>query len=147
MNERIVFTNPDGSCGVLIPTGEISIEKVMAKDVPAGATNARQITIAELPADRLFRGAWDDSNPENFIGTNLVKAQAIAHEMRRADRETKLTPLDKEVTFAGTTSSRKTAINTERNSILSDNATVQTDIDAANDETALRTVLSAASIT
>lgn len=146
MNDRIVFTNPDGSAGVLIPTGEISIEAVMAKDVPAGAINARQITTAELPQDRLFRGAWDDSNPEDFIGTNLVKAQAMAHDMRRIDRETKLEPLDKEVTFVSTSSSRKTSINVERNAILDANAVIQTDIDAANDEAALRAVLSAALI-
>ncbi len=189
MNERIVFTKPDGSCGVLIPTGEITIKEVIRIDVPrlvltdivlpdesiiaAGtlikiadfyheatiiqklsiedvsaieSTNLeqlpnRQITVAELPADRLFRGAWDDSNPEDFIGTNLVKAQAIAHNMRRVDRETKMVPLDKESGFASTMQGRKDEILVEKQAILDANATVQTDIDAANDEAALRTVL------
>jgi len=140
-NERIVFTNPDGSCGVLIPTGEISIEAVMAKDVPAGASNARQITTAELPQDRLFRGAWDDSNPESFIGTNLVKAKLIAHRMRRIDREAKLAPLDKEESFAKTSQGRKDAILAEKTSILDDSATMQADIDLASNESILRTTL------
>jgi hypothetical protein len=94
LNERIVFTNIDGSVGVLIPTGEVPIDVVMAKDVPAGATNVRQITTAELPQDRLFRGAWDDSNHEEFFGINLVKTQAITHAMRRADREIQFKPYD-----------------------------------------------------
>ena len=144
--ERIVFTNPDGSCGVDIPTGDITIESLIGRVKARNVTNVRQITIAELPQDRLFRGAWDDSNPENHIGIDLAKAQAIAHDMRRADRETKLAPLDKEIAFVSITSSRKTAINTERNTILADNAIVQIDIDAAADEAELRIVLSAASI-
>ena len=141
MQDRIVFTNPDGSCGVIIPTGDISTADVMAKDVPADAINARQITVDDLPADRLFRGAWDDSNPEQFIGVNMEKARLIGHDMRRVDRETKLAPLDKEFTFAGTSTARKSEINAERNSILDANALIQTGIDNAVDEVALRTVL------
>lgn len=88
MNERIVFTRPDGGVSVIIPTGAISLAEVMAKDVPAGSTNARQITTAELPQDnRLYRNAWDDSNPEQFVGVDTFKAQAIAHERRRAKRD------------------------------------------------------------
>ena len=145
-NERIVFTNPDGHCGVLIPTGDIPINEVMAKDVPAGATNAREITIAELPQDRMFRGAWDDSNPENFIGTNLAKAQAIAHGMRRDDRESKLAPLDKEQGYASTNQARKDTILIEKMDILDSNALAQIDIDAASDETVLRSILNNAGI-
>jgi len=148
MDKRIVFTTPDGSCGIEIPSGEITMETLTAKvQARKDITNIRQITTAELPVDRLFRSAWDDSNPENFIGTNLIKAQAIAHRMRRADRETKLSPLDKEFAFVSTSASRKTAINIERNKILTDNTTVQTGIDAANDEAELRTVLNDADIT
>jgi hypothetical protein len=146
INERIVCTNPNGSVGVLVPTGEISIAEVMAKDVPAGATNVREITIAELPQDRMFRSAWDDSNPENFIGTDLVKAQAIAHDMRRADRDMKMEPLDKEAGFVSTTQMRKDIILTEKTSILNTNAQIQTDINTALDESALRAVLSIANI-
>lgn len=145
-NERIIFTNPDGSCGILIPSGEIPTAELIGKDVPVGATNARQITVAELPSDRLFRNAWDDSNPEDFIGLDLAKAQVIAHDMRRADRETKLTPLDKEEVFVTTTAERKAAIALEKTAILDANALVQVDIDNAVDEAALRTALSAAAI-
>ena len=141
MNERIVFTNPDGSVGVIIPTGEIPTNEVMAKDVPTGALNARLTDITALPADRLFRGAWDDSNPENFIGTDLVKAKEIAHELRRNDREAKMTPLDKEEGFVSTAQARKDAILVEKQTILDANAIVQISIDAALDEAELRTIL------
>jgi len=101
----------------------------------------RIITTAELPQDRIFRGAWDDSNSEDFIGLNLVKAQAIAHEMRRADRETKMIPLDKEDGFASTSQSRKDAILIEKQVILDANAVMQIDIDLASNESMLRTAL------
>lgn len=141
MNDCIVFTNTDGSCGVLIPTGEISIDEVESKDVPADATNVRQITTAELPADRLFRNAWDDSNIENFIGIDLVKAKVISHEMRRTDRDAKMQPLDKETAFVSTLPPRQAEIVNEKQTILDVNSIMQTDIDAATDEAELRLAL------
>jgi len=141
MNERIVFTNLDGSCGVLIPSGEVSIEKVMEKDVPVDATNVRQITINELPQDRLFRDAWDDTNPEDFIGVNLTKAKAIVHKMRRTDRETKLSPLDKEESYATTLQNRKESILTEKQLILTANAVVQESINTISSEEELRVLI------
>ena len=141
MNIRIVFTNPNGSCGVIIPTGVISITDVIAKDVPAGATNIRQITVTELPQDRLFRSAWDDSNPEDFIGTSLVKAKLIAHVMRQEDREFKLLPLDNEERYTSTSNARKNEIVVEKNNILAANSILQTDIDSALNESELRSVL------
>lgn len=142
MNERIVFTNPDGSVGVLIPTGEIPVSEVMVKDVPAGATNVRQITTAELPQDRLFRNAWDDSNPENFIGTNLTKAKEIAHEMRRTKRTEQFAPLDIKATIPA----EATAAEAARQVIRDADAQTQTNIDAAADETVLRSVISTAGL-
>lgn len=116
------------------------------------ATGVREIADVDKPKDKLFRDAWDDSNPESTIGLDGAKAVAIAHGLRRADRENKMQPLDKEYGFASTTSGRKSAITTEKNGILSANALVQSDIDATLvdgvvDETALREVLSLASMT
>lgn len=84
MDERIVFTKPDGSVGVEIPTGEVPITEIMAQvQSRPGLTNIRQIDKSQLP-DRDFRNAWDDSNPEKFVGINLAKAKNIkikeAHE-------------------------------------------------------------------
>lgn len=44
----IVWTQPDQTVAVCVPTGEIPIEEVLAKDVPAGVT-ARVIDISDLP--------------------------------------------------------------------------------------------------
>lgn len=54
---RIVYPTADG-IAVIIPTGELSIEDVAAKDVPAG-TPYRFIDSDDLPQDRDFRAAWD----------------------------------------------------------------------------------------
>ena len=115
------------------------------------ATGVREIADVDKPKDKLFRNAWDDSNEGTTIGINGVKAVAIAHELRRADRDAKLSPLDKEKAFASTTTSRKTAINAEHLAIRDANAIVQTDIDATLvdgvvDEAALREVLTAAAV-
>jgi hypothetical protein len=148
-DQRIVYTRPDGGVSVVVPSpkSKLTMEEHIAKAVPADATNVRQITTAELPADRLFRGAWDDSNPEDFVGVNLTKAKEIAHNMRRAKRQEQMDPLDKEESFVSTTPERKAQIISEKQAILSDNAIIQSDIDNAADESALRSVLSAASIT
>jgi len=141
MNDRIIYTQPNGFVVVVTPSGEIPTADVMTKDVPVTATNIRIATIAELPQDRVFRSAWDDSNPEDFIGTDLVKAKLVAHDIRRADRETKLIPLDNEERFTSTSTQRKGDIVVEKTIILAANAQVQIDIDSSIDETALRTVL------
>ena len=85
--ERIVFTNIDGSVGVITPTGDLTIAEVMAKDVPADSSNVRQITTDDLPANRNYRNARDDSNPENFIGIDAATAGEIAHGRRRSKRD------------------------------------------------------------
>ena len=36
MNQRIIYPTDDGGVAVLIPTGELAIEEVARKDVPAG---------------------------------------------------------------------------------------------------------------
>lgn len=90
---RIVFTNPGGSVGVLIPTGEVPIEAVMAKDVPDDASNARFITTDDLP-NRTFRNAWTDGLPGEQVDVDMPKAKTLAHDMRRANREELFRPYD-----------------------------------------------------
>ena len=55
--KRIIYPTADG-IAVIIPTGELPIEEVAAKDVPAG-TPYRFIDSDDLPRDRDFRAAWD----------------------------------------------------------------------------------------
>ncbi len=94
--------------GVLIYTGDVLVggfkvneivftldemlDKTITKDIPVDSINIRKITVDELPQDRLFRAAWDDSNLEDFIGVNLPKAKEIAHGLRRSARDVAFEP-------------------------------------------------------
>lgn len=64
-NPRIIYPTSEGGIAVIIPTGELPIEEVAAKDVPAG-TPYLLADVADIPDDRAFRGAWeaDFSNPD-----------------------------------------------------------------------------------
>ncbi len=64
---RIIYPQPDGRLAVIIPTGELSIEQVCQKDVPA---NTPYLVVEDdvIPTDRVFRNAWeaDFSNPDGY---------------------------------------------------------------------------------
>ena len=80
---KILYPNPDGGICVIHPTGELPIEDICQKDVPAGVP----YLIVEddvIPSDRSFRGAWeaDFSNPDGTgIGADAYfAAKAAAQE-------------------------------------------------------------------
>ncbi len=54
MNQRIVYTNNDGTISVIIPA--VSVELAL-KDVPEGV-EYHIVDVADLPTDRTFRDAW-----------------------------------------------------------------------------------------
>lgn len=64
-NERIIYPTAEGGIAVIVPTGELPIEDVAQKDVPAGVSYLL-VTTDDIPADRTFRGAWeaDFSTPD-----------------------------------------------------------------------------------
>ena len=79
---KILFQNPDGSLSVIHPTGELPIEDVCQKDVPAG-TPYLVVEDDAIPSDRSFRNAWeaDFSNPDGYgIGADAWFAQQEASE-------------------------------------------------------------------
>ena len=90
-NQRIIYSNPDGSVAVIIPTGELTIEEVAAKDVPEGVAY-EIVTTDEIPSDRTFRGAWVAG--DCCIEHDLDKCKEIGHDMRRAARAEEFAPLD-----------------------------------------------------
>lgn len=92
MNKRIVYTRPDAGVSVIIPSGDIPIEDVLAKDVPADAVNARVVDVSEIPSDRTFRDAWEDDGKR--VSPNLVKAQKIHMDRIRVVRNEELKKLD-----------------------------------------------------
>ena len=62
---RIIYQTEEG-LAVLIPTGELEIEEVARKDVPAGV-DYWIVEDNEVPSDRTFRNAWE-LNPTD-LGT------------------------------------------------------------------------------
>jgi hypothetical protein len=58
MNERIIFPNDEGGVSIVIPTGEVSIDQVIAQSVPQGKPY-KIVDVADIPSDRTFRSAWE----------------------------------------------------------------------------------------
>lgn len=58
INQRILYPTPDGGIAIVIPTGELSIQEVAAKDVPEGVPYTI-VDASEIPEDRTFRAAWE----------------------------------------------------------------------------------------
>ena len=64
MSQVIIFTNTDGGVSICMPTGELPIEDVQAKDIPAGISS--YIVAAEsLPEeDNDFFDCWEQTKGE-----------------------------------------------------------------------------------
>lgn len=91
--QRIIYPTDDG-VAVLIPSGEILLEEVARKDVPAGVPY-KIVDVADIPEDRTFRGAWegDFSEPDGEgIGADAWFAEQAekkaAEEAAQAEEET-----------------------------------------------------------
>jgi hypothetical protein len=81
MTQRILYPTDDG-VSILIPSGEIAIEQVARKDVPAN-TPFLIVSTEDIPSDRTFRGAWeaDFSNPDGYgIGAAAWFAEQTTNE-------------------------------------------------------------------
>jgi len=89
--KRIIYTNQIGGVSVVIPTGEVDIDTLIANVVPQGADYS-VIDEAYLPADRTFRGAWVKAG--DAIDHNIEKAKAITKDRLRAERAPLLENLD-----------------------------------------------------
>ena len=88
---RIIFQNESGGVSVIIPTGELPIEEVAAKDVPEGV--AHEIVEDDaIPADRFFRNAWVANGAA--VEVDLDQAKSIGHDIRRTQREAEFAPFD-----------------------------------------------------
>jgi hypothetical protein len=90
-NQRIIFQNAEGGVSVIIPTGELPIEEVAAKDVPEGVAY-KIVEDDAIPADRFFRNAWVASGAA--VDVDLDKAKDIGHDIRRTKREAEFAPFD-----------------------------------------------------
>jgi hypothetical protein len=67
MNQRIIFQNDEGGVSVIVPSPnclqEHTIEKIAAKDVPAGKPY-KIVSVDDIPSDRTFRDAWTVNEAE-----------------------------------------------------------------------------------
>lgn len=89
--KRIIYQNSEGGVSVIIPTGELSIEEVAAKDVPEGVTY-EILEDDAIPSDRFFRNAWVANGAA--VDIDLDKAKDIGHDIRRTQREAEFAPFD-----------------------------------------------------
>jgi hypothetical protein len=84
MTQAIIYQNDNGGVATCIPTGEISIEAVLAKDVPKGR-GARIVNISDLPNQyNDFYDAWEMD--ATSVTVNLAKAKEITKKRLRAER-------------------------------------------------------------
>jgi hypothetical protein len=88
----IIFTNDNGGVATTIPTGEISIDAVLEKDVPKGR-GARIVNYTDLPiAYNDFYDAWVMT--DKTVVVNMDKAKELTKARLRAERTPLLTAQD-----------------------------------------------------
>jgi hypothetical protein len=91
MNQLIIYQNTEGGVSVIIPTGEIPIEDVIAKDLPAGVEYS-VVDASDLPSDRYFREAWRVA--DGGVEIDIEAAKSIQRDKWREARAPKLAALD-----------------------------------------------------
>lgn len=92
MSYVIIFSNDNGGVSVCIPTGELPIEEVQAKDIPQGVESFI-VPIASLPEeDNDFFDAWEQFG--GVVTVNVDKAREITKARLRREREPLLAAQD-----------------------------------------------------
>jgi len=124
---RIIYQNESGGVSVIIPTGELSIEEVAAKDVPEGCSY-EIVEDDAIPADRFFRNAWVANGAA--IEVDLDQAKEIGHTIRRQQRAEEFAPHD-EVIMKQIPGADAVAAEATRQEIRDKYALVQEQINAA----------------
>lgn len=90
MTQVIIFTNDNGGVSVCVPTGELDIQAVKAKDTPSTSIIVQD---SELPqADNDFFDAWELSN--RTVSVNLTKAKELTKVRLRRERKPLLVAQD-----------------------------------------------------
>jgi len=74
MSQIIIYTNSNGGVSVCVPTGELPINEVLAKDCPVGAIIVDDSTLPQS-ADAQFFDAWELNG--STVTVNFEKAKAI----------------------------------------------------------------------
>jgi hypothetical protein len=82
MTQVIIFTNDNGGVSTCIPSGEISIEAVLAKDCPKGAIIVEQSSLPNQHND--FYDAWELIDGK--IEVSFPKAVELTKKRLRIER-------------------------------------------------------------
>ena len=113
MSHVIVFTNDNGGVSVCIPTGELPIDAVLEKDVPAGR-GARIVHQNDLPNQyNDFFDAWEMNG--STVTVNLSKAKELTKNRLRVERAPLLAAQDVLFQRALESGADTTAIVAEKN--------------------------------
>ena len=111
MTQAIIFTNDNGGVSVCIPTGELSIEAVQAKDTPKGSLI---VNTSDLPNQHNdFFDAWE--LVDGKVTVSLDKAKEITKKRLRAEREPLISAQDVAFQRALEAGSDTSAIVAEKN--------------------------------
>lgn len=108
----IIYTNELGGVSVCVPTGEVPLDQVQARDIPAGV-QSYIVSSDTLPeADGDFFGAWEQVR--GVVSVNIVKAREITKARLRAERAPLLAAQDVAFQRALETGADTTAIVAEK---------------------------------
>ena len=89
---KIIYQTETG-ISIVHPTGEVPIETIFAKDVPAQyKATAKIVDDDVIPTDRIFRDAWEFDG--NVITESLNKSKEIHKNRLRQQRKPLLEELD-----------------------------------------------------
>lgn len=134
MNQRIIYSTPEGGVAVIIPTESVELA---LKDVPEGAPY-EIMDEADIPTDRTFRNAWVMG--DCCIDHDIDRCKAIGHEMRRAARAVEFAPHD-EVIAKQIPGVDAVEAEAQRQRIRDKYAVIQEQIDAAESTNDIKTAL------
>lgn len=136
MGERIIYEREDGGISVVVPATNcgLTVAQIAAKDVPSGI-DFDIVDSSSIPKDRTFRNAWIKSG--STIKTDIPKAKEVAHKQRRAMRAKEFGPLDVKATIPLEAEQAEA----DRQAVREKFAVMQTSIDDAKTESALRSIL------
>jgi len=110
MTQVIIYINEIGGVSVCVPTGEIDIQSVKAKDTPSNSIIVDKSILPEEDND--FFNAWELSG--TTVSVNLTKAKALTKTRLRAERAPLLAVQDVLFQRALETNADTTAIVTEK---------------------------------
>lgn len=82
MAQVIIFTNENGGVSVCVPTGELDINTVKAKDTPSHSIIVEASVLPEEDND--FFNAWELQG--TAVTVNLDKAKALTKDRLRQER-------------------------------------------------------------